>query len=91
MEMVGDYWDEETVSQVVNLFKEYQDIFLSIFSKMKEIVGKLGDMRIQMCLDVKLIKKRSYKHNPKYKKKVIRNMIKWLKQPSLYLFKCQNG
>ena len=37
MAIVGDYWDEETVSQVVDLIKEYEHIFLRTFLEMKGI------------------------------------------------------
>jgi len=28
---IGDYWDEETVSQIANLLHEYQDLFPTRF------------------------------------------------------------
>jgi hypothetical protein len=37
---------------------------------MKGIEGPMGEMRIPLKLDVKLVKKRPYKLNPKYKEKV---------------------
>lgn len=30
--IIGDYWDEETVTQVVNLLKEYKGMFPKSFS-----------------------------------------------------------
>ena len=36
---------------------------------MKRIVRDLGEMKIPLKLDVKPIKKRSYKLNPRYKEK----------------------
>jgi hypothetical protein len=32
MTIIGDYWDKETVTQVVDLLKEYEDLFPCIFS-----------------------------------------------------------
>ena len=32
---VGDYWDEETMAKITNLLHEFQDLFPTIFSKMK--------------------------------------------------------
>lgn len=46
MPIVGDYWDEETISQVVELLKEYKDIFPSVFLAMKGIAGDLREMKI---------------------------------------------
>jgi hypothetical protein len=43
MVIFGDYWDKETITQVINLLKEYEDVFPRRFSKMKGIVGSLGD------------------------------------------------
>lgn len=37
---------------------------------MKGIVWELGEMKIQLCLDTKLVNKHPYKLNPKYKEKV---------------------
>jgi hypothetical protein len=44
--------------------------FLGIFSEMKGIAGSLGAMKIQLKLDAKLVKRRPYHLNPKYKEKV---------------------
>jgi hypothetical protein len=27
MAIIGDYWDKETITQVVDLLKEYEDLF----------------------------------------------------------------
>lgn len=70
MATIGDYWDEEKVNQVVDLLKEYQDIFLMSFSKMKGILGELGEMHIKLKLYAKLVKKRPCRLNPKYKENV---------------------
>ena len=43
---IGYYWDEETFMKVTYLLHEYQDLFPTNFSEMKEIVGDLGDMKI---------------------------------------------
>jgi hypothetical protein len=33
--IIGDYWDKEMIMQVVNLLKEYEELFPQIFSEMK--------------------------------------------------------
>ena len=50
---IGDYWDEETVAKITDLLHEYQDIFPTIFSEMKGIVGNLGEMKIPLRPDAK--------------------------------------
>ena len=64
---IGDYWDDTIVDKVVELFHEYQDLFPTKFSDLKEIIGDLGAMKITLKLDAKLIKQRPYRLNPKYK------------------------
>jgi hypothetical protein len=41
MAIIGDYWDQEIVTQVVDLLKEYEDLFPRSFLEMKGIVGSL--------------------------------------------------
>ena len=63
---------------MVDLLKEYQDIFPMFFSKMKGIAGGLGEMHIQLKPYAKPIKKRPYWINPKYKEKVKQELDKML-------------
>ena len=42
---VGDYWDEETMTKIMNLLHEFQDLFSTKFSEMKGILGDLGEMK----------------------------------------------
>jgi hypothetical protein len=42
MVIIRDYWDKETVTQVIDLLKEYEDLFPQSFSEMKGIAGSLG-------------------------------------------------
>jgi hypothetical protein len=39
-ENIGDYWNEETVENIVDLLREYHDLFLTTFLEMKGIVGE---------------------------------------------------
>lgn len=68
--IVGVYWDEETIARISHLLREYQYLFPNILSKMKGIVGRLGEMKIPLKLDVKPIKQRSCRLNLKYKEKI---------------------
>ena len=63
---------------MVDFLKEYQDIFPTSFLEMKGIAGKLGEMKIRLKPDAKLVKKRPYRLNPKYKEKVKQELDKML-------------
>jgi len=75
---IGDYWDKDTVKKITNLLHEYQELFPTKFLDMKGIVGDLGVMRIPLKHDVKPIKQRPYRLNPKYKEKVKEELYKIL-------------
>ena len=50
---VGDYWGEETTEKIIDLLHEFQDLFPTKFSEMKEILGDIGEMKIPLKPDVK--------------------------------------
>jgi hypothetical protein len=78
MAIIGDYWDKEMVTQVFNLLKEYEDFFPQSFSDMKFILGSLGAINIQLEPDAKMVKRRPYLLNPKYKEKVCKETYRML-------------
>lgn len=45
MAIIGDYWDEDTMTQVVGILKWYQDNFPRTFSKWKELYENLERWR----------------------------------------------
>ena len=51
------------------ILHEFQDLFPTNFSEMKGIVGDLGEMKIPLRPDAKLVKQRPYRLNPRYKQK----------------------
>jgi len=67
-----------TIDKVVELLREYQDLFPTKFSELKRIIGDLGVMKIMLKLDTKLIKKRPDRHNLKYKERVHLELDKML-------------
>ena len=75
---IGNYWDDKSIGQVVDLLQEYQDLFPTKFEDMKGILGDLGVMRIPLKEGVKPVKQRPYRLNPKYKEKVRNEMDKML-------------
>jgi hypothetical protein len=70
LENGGDYWDDATISKITDLLHKYQDLFPTKFIDMKGIKGPMGEIKIPLRPDARPIKKRPYRPNPKYKKKV---------------------
>ena len=64
---VGDYWGKEMIAKITNLLYEFHDLFPTRFSKMKGILGDLGEMKIPLESDAKPILQRPYRLNPRYK------------------------
>lgn len=54
--MLGDYWDDVMIDKVVELLREYQDLFPTKTKDLKGIIGNLGMMKITLNLDVKAVK-----------------------------------
>jgi hypothetical protein len=67
---IGDYWDEHTLERITELLLEYSDLFPATFTEMKGIAGELGEMKISLKLDARLVRQRPYMMNLVYKKKV---------------------
>jgi hypothetical protein len=67
---VGDYWNDSTIRKITELLHEYQDLIPSKVTKMKGIKGPMGEMKIPLRLDARLIKQRPYRLDPKYNHKV---------------------
>jgi len=57
MAIIVNYWGRETMTQVVDLLKEYEDLFMRKLYEMKGITRSLGEMKIQLKLNIKLVKK----------------------------------
>ena len=78
MAKIGDYWSEEQMTEIVNLLKEFQDVFARDYKDLKGLVHEMGEMKIDIKPDAWTVKKRSYKLAHKYKeivKKDIDNML----------------
>ena len=67
---IGNYLDDKSIRQIVDLLQEYQDLFPTKFEDMKGILGDMGVMRIPLKEGTKLVKQHTYRLNPKYKEKV---------------------
>ena len=78
MAKIGDYWSEEQTTKIVNLLKEFQDVFARDYKDLKGIVHEMGEMNININTNSLPVKKRPYKLAHKYKeivKKEIKNML----------------
>jgi hypothetical protein len=70
MTSIGDYQDEQTLERITELLREYSDIFPTTFTEMKGIAEELGEMKIPLKPEARPIRKRPYRLNLVYKKKV---------------------
>ena len=78
MEKISDYWNREQTIKIINLLKEFQDVFPRYYKKLKGLVQEMGEMKIDIEPDEKPVKKRTHKITHKYKeivKKQIDNML----------------
>jgi len=76
--MLGDYWDNTTMEKVVELLREYWDLFPTKITELEGILGDWGMMKITLKLDGKPVKQWPYRLNPKYKAKVCEELDKML-------------
>jgi hypothetical protein len=53
---IGYYWNDETTKMIVDLLREYQYLFPTTFLEIKGISGELGEMKITLKLDDKLVR-----------------------------------
>ena len=66
------------MTEIVNLLKEYQDVFARDYKYLKELVEEMGEMKIDLLPEATPIKKRPYMLAHKYKEIVktkIDNML----------------
>lgn len=58
---IGDYWDEQTTKQIFDLLRDYKDLFPSSFFELKGIKGDIGEIKIVLKPDAKLVKHKPYR------------------------------
>ena len=61
MAKIGDYGSKKQTIEIVNLLKEYQDVFSHYYKYLKGLVKEMREMKIDIMLNAKPMKKRSYK------------------------------
>ena len=52
MTKIGDYQSEEQTIEIVNLLKEFQDVFAIYYKDLKGLVHEMGEMKIDTKPDV---------------------------------------
>ena len=57
------------MGKITDLLHEFQDLFPTNFSEMKGIVGDLGEMKIPLRPDAKMVRQQPYRMNLHYKEK----------------------
>jgi hypothetical protein len=67
MERIGDYWSDKQTTKIVDLLREYQDVFSRDYKDLKGLVQDMGEMKINLIPGANPIKKRPYKLAHKYK------------------------
>jgi hypothetical protein len=67
MAQVGDYWTKKETCDIFDLLKEYQDVFAWDYKYLKGLVEEMGEMKIELIPQAKLIKNKTYKLAHKYK------------------------
>jgi hypothetical protein len=58
--------DVSIIDKISKLLHEYEDLFPTKFTDMKGIKGPMGEMKIPLKPDARLVKQRPYRLNPKY-------------------------
>ena len=48
MVRIGDYWSEEQTTKIVDLLKEFQDVFARDYKDLKGLVVEMGEMKIDI-------------------------------------------
>ena len=85
MERIGDYWSDEQTTEIVDLLKEYQDVFSRDYKYLKGLVEEIEEMKTDILLEETPIKKRPYKLSQKYKEIVKTKIDNMLIAGILYL------
>ena len=48
MAKIGDHWSEEQTTEIMNLLKEFQDVFARDYKDLKGLVHEMGEMKIDI-------------------------------------------
>jgi hypothetical protein len=67
MVRIGGYCTNKQIVDIINLLKEYHEIFSRDYKDLKGLVEEMGEMKIKLILGAKIIKNQPYKLAHKYK------------------------
>ena len=67
MAKIGDYWSEEQTTEIIDLLKEFKNLFAWDYKDLKGLVVEMGEMKIDIKPDARPVKKIPYKMAHKYK------------------------
>jgi hypothetical protein len=73
MAIIGYYWDKEIVTQVVDLLKEYEDLFPTQLLRNEWNCRAIGSYENYLNTDAKPVKRRPYRLNPNIRKRCTKN------------------
>ena len=48
MARMGDYWSDQQTTEIIDLLKEYQDVFATDYKDLKGLVEEMGEMKIDL-------------------------------------------
>jgi hypothetical protein len=57
MARIGDYWSDKQTTKIVDLLREYQDVFAHDYKYLKGLVQEMGEMKIDLIPGANPIKK----------------------------------
>ena len=57
MARINDYWSEQQTTKIVDLLKEYQDVFARDYKDLKGLVEEMGEMKIDLLPDATRLKR----------------------------------
>ncbi len=75
---IGDYWSEQQMTKIVDLLKEFQDVFARDYKDLRGLVQEMGHIKINLIVGTWPVRKGPYKIVHKYKdimKQEIDNML----------------
>ena len=49
---IGDYWNDQQTTEIMNLLKEFQDVLARYYKYLKGLVHEMGEMKIDTKPDV---------------------------------------
>ena len=84
MARIDNCWSEEQTTKIVNLLKEFQDVFARDYKDLKGLVKEMGEIKIDIKPEARPIKKRPYNLAHKHEEIVIKEIYNMLTAGIIY-------